>query len=42
MPVAERIYARALFDAAKDHDRLQPVADDLGDFVASVREVPEL
>ncbi len=42
MPVAERIYARALFAAAKDHDRLQPVADDLGDFVASVREVPEL
>jgi F-type H+-transporting ATPase subunit delta len=42
VPVAERIYARALFDAAKEHDRLQPVADDLGDFVASVREVPEL
>ncbi len=42
MPVAERVYARALFDAAKEHGRLQPVADDLGDFVASVREVPEL
>jgi F-type H+-transporting ATPase subunit delta len=42
MPVAERIYARALFDAAKEHGRLRTVADELGDFVASVREVPEL
>jgi len=40
--VAERTYARALFEAAQEHDRLQGVADDLGDFVASVREVPEL
>ena len=42
MPVAERIYARALFDAAKEHGRLRAVADELGDFVASIREVPEL
>jgi F-type H+-transporting ATPase subunit delta len=42
MAVAYRIYARALFDAAKDRDRLAPVREDLGDFVAAVEEVPEL
>ena len=42
MPVAERIYAQALFAAAKEHGRLTPVAEELGDFVESVREVPEL
>ena len=42
MAVAERIYARALFDAAKEQGRLKPVAEELGDFVESVREVPEL
>jgi F-type H+-transporting ATPase subunit delta len=42
MAVAYRIYARALFDAAKDHDRLARVREDLADFVATVEEVPEL
>jgi len=42
MAVAYRIYARALFDAAKDRDRLARVREDLADFVAMVDEVPEL
>lgn len=42
MAVAYRIYARALFDAAKDRDRLTRVREDLADFVAMVDEVPEL
>ncbi|TML62936.1 MAG: ATP synthase F1 subunit delta [Actinobacteria bacterium] len=42
MAVARRIYARALFDAAKEHDRLARVREELGDFVAAIEEVPEL
>ncbi len=42
MAVAYRIYARALFDAAKDRDRLARVREDLAEFVAAVEEVPEL
>jgi F-type H+-transporting ATPase subunit delta len=42
MPVAERIYARALFDAAKEAGRLSSVAEELADFAESVRDVPEL
>ena len=42
MAVAYRIYARALFDAAKDRDRLARVREDLADFVAMIDEVPEL
>ena len=42
MAVAYRIYARALFDAAKVRDRLARVREDLADFVAMVEEVPEL
>lgn len=42
MAVAHRIYARALFDAAKEQGRLREVHEELGDFVASAREVPEL
>ena len=42
MAVAHRMYARALFDAAKEAGRLGPVHEELGDFAASVREVPEL
>ena len=37
-----RIYARALFDAAKEEGRLARVREELGDFVAAVAEVPEL
>ena len=42
MAVAYRIYAGALFDAAKDRDRLARVRKDLADFVAMADEVPEL
>ena len=42
MAVAYRIYARALFDAAQNHDRLARVREDLADFVAAVEQVPEL
>ena len=42
MPVAERTYAQALFDAAREHGRLDEVRQELGDFVATAREVPEL
>ena len=37
-----RTYARALFDAAKEKDRLKEVSEELGDFAAAVRNVPEL
>lgn len=36
------MYARALFEAAQEQGRLQPVAEELHDFAASVTEVPEL
>ena len=42
MPVAHRVYARALYDAAKDENRIDAVREELGDFVAAVGEVPEL
>jgi F-type H+-transporting ATPase subunit delta len=40
--VAQRIYAEALFDAAKEQGRLLRVREELADFVAAVKEVPEL
>ena len=42
MAVAHRIYADALFQAALEQDRLAPVREDLGDFVAAVESVPAL
>ena len=42
MAVAHRMYARALFEAAKDKGRLSQVREELGDFVAAVDQVPEL
>ena len=42
MAVAHRIYARALFDAAKEQKRLAQVHEELSDFVQATREVPEL
>jgi F-type H+-transporting ATPase subunit delta len=42
MGVAQRMYARALFEAAQEHGRLTEVHEQLGDFVAMVEEVPEL
>jgi F-type H+-transporting ATPase subunit delta len=40
--VAHRMYARALFEAAKEQGRLAQVGEELGDFVAAINEVPEL
>jgi F-type H+-transporting ATPase subunit delta len=37
-----RTYARALFEAAQERGRLEHVSTQLGDFVAAVRNVPEL
>jgi F-type H+-transporting ATPase subunit delta len=42
MAVVHRVYARALYDAAKDKDSVAAVQEELGDFVAAVRDVPEL
>ncbi|MBA3365442.1 MAG: ATP synthase F1 subunit delta [Actinobacteria bacterium] len=42
MAVAERVYARALFDAAQNQERLEPVREELAYFVESTRDVPEL
>ncbi len=42
MAVPHRMYARALHEAAKERKRLERVREELGDLVASVREVPEL
>jgi F-type H+-transporting ATPase subunit delta len=39
---AHRTYARALFEAASDEGRLDPVREELGDFVEAQRQVPEL
>jgi F-type H+-transporting ATPase subunit delta len=36
------MYARALYEAARERDRVEPVREELSDFVESVREVPEL
>jgi F-type H+-transporting ATPase subunit delta len=42
MAVAQRIYAEALFEAAKDAGRLQQVNEAFGDFAAALEESPEL
>jgi F-type H+-transporting ATPase subunit delta len=42
VPVAERMYARALFEAAQERNRLEQVQQELGEFVHAVHEVPEL
>ncbi len=42
MGVAQRMYARALFEAAQEEGKLAEVHEQLGDFVAMVEEVPEL
>lgn len=42
MPVAQRIYASALFDAAKQSGELQVVRDELAGFVQTLEDVPEL
>jgi F-type H+-transporting ATPase subunit delta len=40
--VAHRMYARALFDAAKAAGRLEPVRQEISDLAAAVEQVPEL
>jgi len=42
MTVAHRMYARALFEAAREQDRLEPVAEELHDLTVAIGEVPEL
>ena len=42
MAIAHRIYAEALFGAAKDAGRLAPVHEALGDFAAAIAESQEL
>jgi len=40
--VAQRMYARALFEAARDEERLEQVAADLAALAGALEEVPEL
>lgn len=42
MSVAHRMYARALFEAARDAGRLEAVRDELSDAAAAIESVPEL
>jgi F-type H+-transporting ATPase subunit delta len=42
MSVVDRVYANALFEAAQEEGRLEPVHDQLGQLVEAEREVPEL
>jgi F-type H+-transporting ATPase subunit delta len=42
MAVAQRMYARALFEAAQEDGRLEAVASELHELTAAVAEVPEL
>jgi F-type H+-transporting ATPase subunit delta len=42
MAVAQRTYANALFEAAKERGRLEVARDQLREFVDAVAEVPEL
>ena len=42
MAVAHRMYARALFQAARSRGKLDVVHQELGDFAAAVADVPEL
>jgi len=40
--VVDRVYANALFEAAQEQDKLEPVGEQLGRLVEAEREVPEL
>ena len=42
MAVAQRMYARALFGAAQEADRVDAVASDLGALARAIDDVPEL
>jgi F-type H+-transporting ATPase subunit delta len=40
--VVDRVYANALFEAARDQNKLEPVGEQLAQLVEAEREVPEL
>src|SRR5689334_9706341 len=42
MAVVHRTYARALYDAALENDRVATVREELADFVQAMHDVPEL
>ena len=42
MAVSHRMYARSLFQAARDQGKLDVVHEQLGDFAAAIVDVPEL
>jgi F-type H+-transporting ATPase subunit delta len=42
MAAAQRIYARALFEAAQEQDRVAPVREQLGQLVGAFDQTPEL
>ena len=42
MAVAQRMYARALFEAARDEGKVERVAPDLTSLARAIEEVPEL
>ena len=42
MSVVDRVYARALFDAALEEGTLEPVRDEVAQLAQAVAEVPEL
>ncbi len=42
MAVAHRMYARSLFEAARDAGKLDVVLTELGEFAAAIVEVPQL
>ena len=42
MSVVDRVYARALFEAAQEKGRLEPVRDQLEQVVTAAADVPEL
>jgi F-type H+-transporting ATPase subunit delta len=42
MSVVDRVYATALFEAARDRGRLEPVREELAQIVQAEAEVPEL
>jgi F-type H+-transporting ATPase subunit delta len=42
LAVVARTYARALFDIAKEHGKLDEIREELDSFVTTISEVPEL
>jgi F-type H+-transporting ATPase subunit delta len=42
LPVAERIYANALFESAKEQGKLEAVRTELAEFLQAMEQVPQL